>query len=155
MWPDIFLHHVKGDERGSNDAFQNNYDKLVDSSTPSCWTYYIPWKSKASLEASISIRQLPWTITSSKPVVSTSLFSFFFFGNMLISNRYCWGTVESHVGNSADCCRGRNTTGKMKCMASRNYISIVDLIKGGYVICWDTSIRWKNIVEEILSKSFR
>ena len=28
--------YVKGDERGSHDAFQNNYDKLFDNSTPSC-----------------------------------------------------------------------------------------------------------------------
>ena len=26
--------HVKGDERVSHDAFQNNYDELVDNSTP-------------------------------------------------------------------------------------------------------------------------
>ena len=30
------MKHVKGDERGSHDAFQNNYDELVDNSTPSC-----------------------------------------------------------------------------------------------------------------------
>ena len=28
--------HDKGDERGIRDAFQNNYDELVDNSTPSC-----------------------------------------------------------------------------------------------------------------------
>ena len=28
--------HVKGDKRGSHDAFQNNYDEIVDNSTPSC-----------------------------------------------------------------------------------------------------------------------
>ena len=55
-------------------------------------------KSKASLEASISIRQLPWTVTSSNPVISPSLFSFLFFGDMLISNRYWWDIVENHVG---------------------------------------------------------
>ena len=88
-------------------------------------------KPKASLETSISIRQLPWTVTSSKPVISPFLFCYFFFGNMLRSNRYSWGNVESHVGNSADLCGGRNTTRKMKCTASRNYISVIDLIKGG------------------------
>ena len=93
-------------------------------------------KPKAFLEAYISIRQLPWTVTSSKPVISHSMFSFLFFRNMLRSNRYLWGTVESHVGNSAGRCGGRNTTGKMKCTASRNCISIIDLIKGGYVLCW-------------------
>ena len=55
-------------------------------------------RPKASLEASFYIRQLTWTVTSSKPVVSPSLFSFFFFGNMLISNRYSWGTFESFFG---------------------------------------------------------
>ena len=67
-------------------------------------------KPKASLEAFISIRKISWTVTSSKPVISPSLFSFLFFGNMLISNRYWWGTVESYVVNSSDRCRGRNTT---------------------------------------------
>ena len=36
------MKHVKGDKRGIHDAFQNNYDELVNNSTPSCWTYYIP-----------------------------------------------------------------------------------------------------------------
>ena len=112
-------------------------------------------KPKAYLEASISIRQLTWTVTFSKPVISLSLFSFFFFGNMLISNRYWWGTVESHVGNSADLCGGRNTTGKMKYTASRNCISIIDLIKGRCVLSWGPSIRWKIKFEAILSKLFQ
>ena len=112
-------------------------------------------KPKASMEASISIRKLTWTVTSSNPVIYPSLYSFLFFGYMLISNRYLWGTVESHVVNSADRCGGRNTTGKMKWTESRNCISIIDLIKGRYVICWVPSIIWKIIVEEILSKSFR
>ena len=30
------MKHVKGDERGNHDAFQNNYDKLFDNKTPSC-----------------------------------------------------------------------------------------------------------------------
>ena len=111
-------------------------------------------KPKASLEEYISIRQLPWTVTSSKPVISPSLFSFFFFGNMLRSNRYSWGTVYSHFGNSADRCGGRNTTRKMKCTSSRNCISIVNLIKGRCVLCLGTSIGWNFIVEAILGKSF-
>ena len=28
--------HVKVDKKGGHDAFQNNYDELVDKSTPSC-----------------------------------------------------------------------------------------------------------------------
>ena len=112
-------------------------------------------KPKASLEASISIRQLPWTVTSSKPVIYSSLFSFFFFGNIMRSNRYWWGTGESHSRNSADRCGEINTTGKMKCTSSRNCISIIDLIKGRCVLCSGPSIRWKRIVEAILSKSFR
>ena len=91
-------------------------------------------KTKASPEVYFSIRQLTWAVTYSKPVVSPSLFSFFFFVNMLISNRYLWGTVESHVGNSAYRWRGINTTGKMKCTSSRNWISIIKLIKGRYII---------------------
>ena len=55
-------------------------------------------KPKASMEAYISISQLPWSVTSSNPDISPSLFSFFFFVNMLRFNRYWWGTVESHVG---------------------------------------------------------
>ena len=111
-------------------------------------------KPKAYLEAYISIRKLPWTVTSSKPGIYSSQFSFLFFGKMLRSNRYSWGTVLSHVGNSADSCRWRNTTIKLKCTASRNCIFIIDLINGGYVLCWDPSIRWEFIVEAILSKSF-
>ena len=30
------MKHVKGYERGSHDAFQNNYDELADNSSPSC-----------------------------------------------------------------------------------------------------------------------
>ena len=112
-------------------------------------------KPKASLEAYFSISQLPCTVNSSKPVISPSLFSFFFFGNMIRSNRYSWGTVDIHVGNSADSYGGRNTTIKLKLTESRNYISIIKLIKGGYVLSWGPSIRWNLIVEEILSKSFR
>ena len=110
-------------------------------------------KPKASLEESVSIRKIPWTVTSSKPVISPSLFSFLFFGNMMRSNRYWWSTVESHVGNSADRCGGRNTTGKMKCTASRNFISVIDIVKGRYVIFLGPSIRWKRVVEAILRKS--
>ena len=112
-------------------------------------------KPKASMEAYIAIRKLPWTLTYSKPVISPSLFSFFFFGNILISNRYWWGTIESHAGNSADSCRGRNTTGKMKYTVSIKCISIIDLIKGRYVICWGPAIRWKRIVKAILRKLLR
>ena len=112
-------------------------------------------KPKASLEAYFSIRQPPWTVTYSKPVISPSLFSFFFFGNMLRSNRYSWGTVESHVGNSDDSCGGRNTTRKLKCTEGRKCISIIDIIRGRYVLCCGPSIRWEVIVEAILSKLFR
>ena len=54
---------------------------LVESITPLA-------QPKASLEAYISVMQLPLKVTSSKPVISSSLFSFLFFGNMLRSNRY-------------------------------------------------------------------
>ena len=54
-------------------------------------------KPKASMEAYFSIRQLPWTVTSSKLVIFPSLLSFFLFCNILRSNGYWWGTVESHV----------------------------------------------------------
>ena len=66
----------------------NNYDELVDNSTPSCLTYYIPCKTKDFSAGVFSIMQIPLTITSTRPVVSPSLFSFFFFGNMLRFNRY-------------------------------------------------------------------
>ena len=55
-------------------------------------------KPKAYLEAYFSIRQLPWKVTSSEPVISPSLLSFFFLCNILRSNRYWWGTVDNHVG---------------------------------------------------------
>ena len=59
-------------------------------------------KPKDSLEAYISIRQLPLTVTSINTVIYPSLFGFFFLVNILKSNRYSSGTVEGHVGNSAD-----------------------------------------------------
>ena len=111
-------------------------------------------KPKDSMGLYISIMQNSWTVTSSKPVISPSLFRFFFFGNMLRYNRYSWGTVKSHVGNSADSCEWKNRSRKMKCMASRNYIFIINLIKARYVLCWGSYIKWKSIVEAILSKSF-
>ena len=110
---------------------------------------------KDSPEASLYISQTTWTITSSKPVIYPSLSSFLYFGNMMISNGYWWSTVESYVVNSSVCCRGINTTGKMKLTESRNFNSIINLIKGRYVICWSNNIGWKSIVEAILSKSFR
>ena len=140
--------HVKGYKRGSHDVFQNNYDGLVDNSSPSCWPIISLAKQKASLEASISIRKLPWTVTSSKPVINTSLFSFFFSRNMLRSTRYSWGTVESHVRNSSDSCGGRNTNRKLNCTESRNCISIIGVIKGGYVIWWGPSIRWNLLLKQ-------
>ena len=33
--------HAKRDERVSHDAFQNNYDELVDNSTPSDTPFYV------------------------------------------------------------------------------------------------------------------
>ena len=87
-------------------------------------------KPKASLEAYFFIRQLPLTVTFTKHVVSPSLFSFFFFGHMLISNRYSSGNVESHVGNSADSCRGRNTTIKLKYTARKEG----DLLNDNFII---------------------
>ena len=88
-------------------------------------------KPKAYLETYLSIRQPPWTGTSSKPVISPSLSSFFSFGNILTLNRYWWSTVDIYVKNSAGWCRGRNITRKMRCTASRNCMSIINLIQGG------------------------
>ena len=105
-------------------------------------------KPNSYLEASISIRQLPLTGTSSKPVISPSQLSFLFFGQMR-------GTVLSEVRNSADSCGGRNRSRKLKWTASRNCIFIINLIKGRCVLWWGPSIIWEVIVEAILSKSFR
>ena len=112
-------------------------------------------KPKDSLEAYISIRKPPLTVTFSKTVISPSLFRSFYFGNILRSNRYWWSTVLSYVVNSADCCGGRNATGKMKCTAIRNCLSIIDLIKRRYVISGVPVSGEKRIVEAILSKSVR
>ena len=150
------IKHVKGEELGSHDELQNNHSQLVGNSKSSCWTYYKFFaKPKASLEESLSIRQNPWTVKYIKLVISPSLYRFFSFINILRSNRYWWSAVLSYVRNSAGLCGGRNTTGKMKCTASRNCLSIIDLIKGRYVLCRDTSIRWKRIFQAILSKSFQ
>ena len=157
------MKHVKGDKWGSHDAFQNNYDKLDDSSTPYCWTYYIPCKTKGLyLGISFCYMQPPWKVTCSKPVKSPYISSFFSFGSMLIyisislqSIGYYWSTVESYVVNSVGRYGGRNITGKMKCTASGNYLSFINLIKGGYVIFQDPNINWKSIFESIWSKSFQ
>ena len=53
------MKYVKGDKRGSHNAFQKNYDELVDNSTPYCLPITSIKKPKASLEESIYIRQLP------------------------------------------------------------------------------------------------
>ena len=55
-------------------------------------------KPKASMEAYISIMWLLRTVTSCMPVISPYLFSFFFSGNILRSNRNWWGTIEIHAG---------------------------------------------------------
>ena len=103
-------------------------------------------KLKDSIEAYLSIRQPPWTVTSSKPVISPSLSSLSSFVNMLRPNRYWWSTVLSYFGNSAGRCRGINTTGKKNFTASINCISIINLITGSYVIFWIPTTRWKRIV---------
>ena len=105
-------------------------------------------KPKASLWASLSVRQIPWTVTSSKPVISSSQLGFLFFGIM-------WGTALSQVRNSAESSGGRNRSRKLKWTASRNCIFIIDFIKERYVLCRVPTIRLEVIVEAILSKSFR
>ena len=142
------IKHVKGGERGSRNAFQNNLTYLSTIVHLLVEPITSLAKPKYYLEASISIRQLPWTWISSKPVIYPSLFSFFVFGNILRSNRYWWGTVESHVGNSADRCGGRHRTRKMKYTASRNCILTIGLIKGRYVLCWFPPIRWKVFLKQ-------
>ena len=104
-------------------------------------------KPKASLEASLYIRQPPLTLTSSKTAISPSIYIFFSFVNILISNRYWWSTVSSYVGNSAGRCGGRNRTGKINYMADRNCLPILDLNKGRYSIFRGTSLGFKSIVE--------
>ena len=111
-------------------------------------------KPKDSLEASLHISQTTWTLTSSNTFISPSLSRLFSFGIILRYNRYWWSTVLSYIGNSAGRCGGKNTTGKMKCTESRNFVSVIDIIKGRYVIFRDPNIRWKMIVEAMLSKSF-
>ena len=113
-------------------------------------------KSKASIEESLSIRKTPWGVTSSKPVISPSLSSFFYFGSMMIYNSrshqsigYWWSTVDSYAENIAGRCGSRNRTGKMKYTESRNWLSFIYLIKGRYVLCRGPSISWKMIFEVI------
>ena len=102
-------------------------------------------KPKASLERYLSLKKTPWKVSSSKPVISPSLSSFFSFGSMLRSNSisnwsigYWWSTVESYVGNSSGHCRRRNTTGTMKCIESSNCLYFINLINGG-VSFWPVS----------------
>ena len=108
-------------------------------------------KPKASLEAYISISQTTQTLTSSKTVISSSIYSVFYFGSILRSNRYLWSTVLSYVGNSAGRCGGIKTNVKTKYIENRKCLSIIELIKGGYVLCRGLSIQWKRIVAAIES----
>ena len=78
------LKRVKGDERGIHYAFQKitiNLSTIVHLLVEPITSLAKP---KASLEAYISIRQYPLTVTSIKPGISPSLFSFFFSGNICL-----------------------------------------------------------------------
>ena len=66
---------------------------------------------KATIEASLSIQQPPWRITSSKPVISPSLSRIVSFRTMLRYNRHWWSTVLRYVRSDYGHCRGGNTTG--------------------------------------------
>ena len=105
-------------------------------------------KPKSSPEAYLSIRQPPWTVKPSKHVIATSFYRLFSFDSILISNIYWWSTVFSHVGNSGSLCGGRNITVEMKHTASKNFLSIIDLAKGRYVLFWGPSLRWKLLLKQ-------
>ena len=118
-------------------------------------------KPKASLEASLSIRKPPLTLTYSKPVISPSLSSLISFRSILRYNSrsprsigYWWSTVESYVGNSSGHCGGRNITGKMKFTSSIKCVSFIGLIKGRSVLFRGTSISlkiyfWSNLEQVV------
>ena len=118
-------------------------------------------KPKDYLEVCLSIMQPPIALTSSSPVIPPSLPSSFFFSIMLRSNSrihqsigWQWSSVESYIGNIYYLCVMRSRTVKTKCTASRNYLSIINLIKEWYIIFRGPSISLKGITEEIKSKSF-
>ena len=78
-------------------------------------------KPKDYLEASFPIRKSLWTVTYSKPVISTSLYNFSSFSSILRSNSrshqsigYWRITVESYVINSDGRCKGINITGLLE-----------------------------------------
>ena len=112
-------------------------------------------KPRVSLEVSLSISQNTWKVTSTNHVIYNSLYIFFYLVSILRSNIYWWITVLIYVVNSAGHCGGINTNGKMNSTSSRIYLSIIDLIKVGYVIFQVPNIRWNIIVESILRKSFQ
>ena len=96
-------------------------------------------KPKGYIEASNSIRKPSVTVTSNSPVIYSSLFSYFFFSSLLKTksryhkSRVCqWSTFESEFRNWYSLCRPRDVAGKMNRTASRNYLSIIDLIKERY-----------------------
>ena len=87
---------------------------------------------KVSIESSISIRQTTITSKSYRPVIPTYLHSSFFLSSILRSNGrihqsrgWQWSNVESYVINSAALCVPIIIPGKMKCLASRNSLSII------------------------------
>ena len=116
-------------------------------------------KPKGSIEAYLSISQHPIILTSSIPVISTSLSSFLFFRIMLRSNNRSyrsilkkWITVNIYDGNSADLCGRRIRTVKMKRTASRNCLSFIDLIKGRYILFWGTSTVEKVLLKQSMAR---
>ena len=120
-------------------------------------TYIV--KPKGYIEAYLFIGKPHITVTSIIPVIYSSLYIYFFFSNIMISNSishrsigWWWSTVGIYFVNSADLYVMIIRTIKMKFAASRNCLSITKLIKGGYVIFQGPSISWKIIVETIKSK---
>ena len=63
-----------------------------------------------------------------------------------------WSTVHSEVVKSPDFCGTIIITVNIYCTASRNFLSIIYLIKERFVLFRSPSISWKFIVEAIKSK---
>ena len=112
-------------------------------------------KPNGYVEEYLSISQHNINATYYNTVISTSLSSFFFFIIMMLSNGRIhlsihkgWSTVESYVRNSAELCGRRSRTGKMKFAASRNCISLINLIKGRHVIFRGPSISRKVLLKQ-------
>ena len=110
-------------------------------------------KPKSSLEAYLYISYASLILTSTSPVIPPSLPISLFYRSMLKTNSrifqsigWWWSTIDIEVVNSPDFWIKRSRTKKMNNTVSRNYFSVINLIKENNVLCWSPSITLKGFL---------